>query len=176
MAYTTVARVREALEPDTPLGDQPADDTAASLSDAQLADAIAEADARIDSYLAARYTLPVPADAVLTLEAIAPVRFWSRNIAAYLASLTLYRSALMEPTNPVYLRMQDTMRDMVAARDGKLLLPIPVETAPDDDQAGFAVVENGPGMQIFDAYDVGVPRTWGGRGVGFPWQGGYVGW
>lgn len=121
MSYCSVQDVREAL---TPGGLATDPTTGASLSDAQIQDAIAEADATIDSYIGRFYTTPVIADPANTTRAPAPIWTWSRNIAAYLATLTFRRGQELPPTNPVALRYAATMTALTAVRDGKATLPL----------------------------------------------------
>jgi phage gp36-like protein len=123
MPYSTVRDVRLALTPDTPEeGDGPAyaADTAASLSDAHLADAIREADGRIDYYLGTRYAVPVEFNGEIAPE---PLRSWSRNIAAYLANLVFRRHKDLPADDPVRLRYTDTMSALVAVQESKTDLP-----------------------------------------------------
>lgn len=130
--YSTAEMVRSALapgdwvefpesDPDNPTG------TAADLEDVQLDDAIAEADATIDSYLGSHYVSPVGIVAPATT-APHPIDYWSRNIAAYLATLTYRRGQDLAEDDPVVRRYRATMLALVAVRDGKATLPLPVNS------------------------------------------------
>ena len=139
--YSSVASVRAALTP----GSLPEDgSTASGLQDEQIRDAINEADAVIDSHIGSVYTVPVAYDeSPLDTVAVAPVRFWSRNIAAYLATLTFKRNKDVGKDEPVRLRYDGTMALLVAIRDGKATVPsLPI---PGD--------EDGDGAQVFQLYD-----------------------
>lgn len=159
--YSTPAQVRLALAPTPPSNTAPTQETAASLSDEQLIDAIKEADSKINLALSARYVTPVQpldpnADPLVYPD---PIGYWSRDIAAYLASLTKYRNRPMAATEPVYLRMQAAVAEMNAVRDGKTVLTI-ATAAADTDAGGFAgVVEDcGP---TFGPADWGYPPALG---------------
>ena len=163
--YTTVDAVRMVLAPLTPDATFPNPvDSAAGLSDEQLNDAISQAEAKIDSYLGARYAVPVaPIDPTVPTVFPEPISSWAADIAAYRATLTWLRNMPLEPTSPIYLRYADTLRDLTTARDGKSILDLPPST-PVNTGEGFAgVVDDGGWSCIFDAND------WGGynRHVGF---------
>lgn len=125
MAYSTPAMVRKALVPDSD-GSQPTEvtHTAADLTDGQLADAIAEADATIDSYLNRFYTVPVANDAT-TGQTPHPVDFWSRNIAAYNATLSYRGSQDFADGDPVARRYLGTMEALKGVSQGTASLNLP---------------------------------------------------
>ena len=126
MPYSTVAAVRLALYPaDYDAANPPttASNTAADLSNAQIQDAIAEADSKIDSYIGGRYQVPVAANTDGSLPH--PIDFWSRSIAAYLATIVFRRSADFTDNDPVARRYNATLADLVSVRDGKSTLMIP---------------------------------------------------
>jgi phage gp36-like protein len=169
--YSTPAEVRLALAPSLPSG-APQQDTAAAFGDDQLNDAIREADARIDGYLRGRYSVPVDPSA----GSFAQVAAWSRDLAAYVATLTLYRNRPMENTNPAYLRYQQVMADLTAAAKGTVVLDLQPTTAANT--GGYAGVVNTQPTCVFGSEDWGTPPPmgWGWPGVGLgPRQGGY-GW
>lgn len=106
--YSTVDDVRDALAP----GGSNAANTAASLEDVQIRNAIEEADSTIDSYLLRRYSIPqedTEAGGQVVKVAVPPVRWYSRNIAAYLATLTWRRGKDIGEDDPVRLRYRDTV-------------------------------------------------------------------
>lgn len=112
MAYTTVADLRDALAPVG--GGQQGAATAAALTDAELLDQIVEAGREIDARLADRYTVPFPLDAVPPL-----VAQLTRDVAAYLATLTHRRFQALDDRHPVvlrYRRAQGILGDLQAGR------------------------------------------------------------
>lgn len=134
MAYSTPAMVRQALVPSSD-GSQPPPEnptfTAADLSDEQLADAINEADSTIDSYIGRFYAVPVAAvlsdsdedGAVGTIPH--PIDYWSRNLAAYFATISYRGSQDFADSDPVQRRYDATMAalKMVVAGTAQLQLP-----------------------------------------------------
>jgi len=139
MAYSTPAQVRLALVPssDGSLPTTPTN-TAADLSDEQLADAIAEADALIDGYLGAYYAVPVAGD-----PAPHPIDFWSRNIAAYNATLTFRGSQDFSETDPISRRFKDTLDALTSVSKGQLRLQLP------DNTSGNSGVQAGPALNPY---------------------------
>src|SRR4051794_29296313 len=114
MGYSTVAEVRSALTPAPNL--TTGRGSAAELTDEQIADAIAEADSRIDSYIGGRYVTPVapldPNANPLTYSNV--IAFLSRDLAAYLATLTYRGNQDLTDNNPVYRRFADAMSLLIA--------------------------------------------------------------
>jgi phage gp36-like protein len=90
--YATAQDVRFALAPDGDTGTS----TAASLSDVELNDAIGEAQGEVDARL--------PGDPYPTGQAPPIVSAITRDIAAYLATLTFRRGLALDPNDPVALR------------------------------------------------------------------------
>lgn len=139
--FSSVNDVRNAL---TPGGDTNYDDvsTAAGLPTDQLVDAIEEADSTIRTYIGGSYQIPQsPDDASV---AVQPVRFWSRNIAAWLANLTYMGSKDVSPDDPVRLRYNETMAILISIRDGKSrppLEPVPVSSSGGGGSAVFNLYE-----------------------------------
>lgn len=129
MAYSTPQKVRMALVPSSD-GSAPTSptNTAADLSDAQLNDAIAEADAMIDSYIGGYYAVPVAATGTPAVIPH-PIDFWSRNIAAYGATLTYRGSMDFTDTDPINRRYKDTLAALQAVAAGKVRLQIPENTS-----------------------------------------------
>lgn len=153
MAYSQPVDVRNALAPGVWAapddGPPPRTGTAADLSDAQLADAIAEADGLIDAYLGGRYATPVDP---VGGQAPAPVRWWSRDIAAYNATLTNRKGKDLSPTDPVALRYAQTMSALTATRDGKSSLSLPQNAGPGG-TSGAATPLNPYSGQLFGPTD-----------------------
>jgi phage gp36-like protein len=110
--------------------------TAADLSDTQIQDAINEADATIDSYIGAYYAVPVQvvvagSDEDGTVGQIPhPIDYWSRNIAAYNATLTYRGSQDFADTDPVVRRYNATMQALQAVSAGKVRLQLPNNVSP----------------------------------------------
>ena len=129
MPYSTPAMVRLALVPssDGTLPAQPSG-TAADLADAQLTDAIAEADSIIDGYLARRYTVPV---AAVSGSIPHPVDYWSRNLAAYEASCTYRGSMDFSDNDPVARRYKATMDALKDVAAGRMTLDLPLSSGTD---------------------------------------------
>lgn len=126
MAYSTPGMIRKALWPnsDGTLSEE-LTHTAADLSDQQLADAIAEADSYIDSYLSRFYTVPVAMVAGATPH---PVDYWSRNIAAYNATLSFKGSQDFSNDDPVARRYNGTVEALKAVAAGTAGLNLPHNT------------------------------------------------
>lgn len=124
MAYSTPAMVRKALAL-TSDGSLPATptNTAADLPDEQLTDAIAEADSEIDSYLGNFYAVPVAANPDGSVPG--PLSFWSRNIAAYNATMTFRGSLDFPDTDPVARRYKDTLAALQKVAAGQIKLQLP---------------------------------------------------
>lgn len=113
MAYSTAVDVREALSPTQ--GGAPGQ-TAAGLSDEQINDAIAEADSIIDGFVGGSYvTTPVPPI----------VHFWSRDIGAYLATLTWRKSNDITDDDPVVRRYQLALLQLQGIAKGTVTVPLP---------------------------------------------------
>lgn len=157
--------VRNALNPGTD-GSAPPDPpsgTGADLSDAQLEDAIAEADAVIDSYIAKYYAVPValviPAtddvqgDGAPDGSVPHPIDYWSRNIAAYNATLVVRKSLDFTDDDPVARRYNATMSALVGVSKGQATLQIPENTTPNAATGAGAPVNPYYAGDLFDAAD-----------------------
>ena len=128
MPYTTPAEVRKAVSV-TSDGSLPTTQThtAADLADEILQDAIAEADSTIDAYIGRFYTTPVPNDPD-TNATPHPIDFWSRNIAAYNATLSFRGSADFTDQDPVARRYNATMQALQAVKAGTAQLNLGMNT------------------------------------------------
>ena len=104
----------------------PLSHTAADLSDAELNDAIAEADSTIDGALSGIYATPVDISGGVPH----PIDYWSRNIAAYVATLSYRGSQDFTDTDPIARRFKMTMDAMNLVATGKASLPLPRQTGP----------------------------------------------
>lgn len=155
--YSTPLDVRLALTPGADSADL---STAAGLTDQQIIDAILEADGIINAYLLRLYTIPVadfveanplatdpPADpplpeTITSNVAPRPVRGWSRDIAAYLATLTFKRNQDVTKDDPVRLRYAQAMEMLTAIRDSKAFLDPDTFPPAGEDVGGKVFVEN----------------------------------
>lgn len=139
MSYSTPAMVRKAIVPSSDgLQPQVPSNTAADLSDGVIQDAITEADSLIDSYIAARYTVPVAviatgnpgaedgADGAIPH----PIDFWSRTLASYLVTCTYRGSQDFADTDPIFRRYSAVMQSLQAVSGGKANLPLPTQGGP----------------------------------------------
>lgn len=138
--FSSVFDVRNAL---TPGADEADTSTAASLEDYQIFDAIEQADSRIQGYLPAGYvvgeqTVTVPPDVYDV--AVSPFRWWSRDIAAWLVTLTFRRNKDLPVDDPIRLRYEATMVELGMVAEGTFNLPPSSEALPAD--AYGVVVEN----------------------------------
>lgn len=131
--------------------------TGADLTDEQLSDEIAEADSEIDGYLAGRYVTPVAVVDVNNPDSLPPnpISYWSRNIAAYKATLTYKRNQPVETTNPVYLRYQMTMQALLAASNGSMILDIPSDSGDVTTVTSGGAVNVQPGVGLCDGLELG---------------------
>lgn len=180
MPYSTPAAVRTAVaspeNPDNP----PATPThtAADLDNATLIDAIAEADATIDEYLSGTYVTPVPNDE--TSNAVPhPVDYWSRNIAAYLATLTFRKSKDLTDNDPIVRRYTATMQALTAIRDGKAFVKLTeIDSGVDTGVVGAGPAVNPYSGNLFGADDFDLVPDFGTpAGPGFVANGTYYsGW
>lgn len=151
--YTTVAAVRNALAPtatEAPESQARTRSTAASLDGPIIEDQINEAAATVDSYLGGRYVTPVAEVAGQTPD---PIGFWTRDIAAYLATLVHRRNAPLGQDEPVRLRYSAAMAALTAVRDRKAVLQLPQISDAGTAQSGFAVVVNKYDGALFEPGD-----------------------
>lgn len=145
--FCTPADVRAAL---TPGGIADSDQTAASLTDWQLLDAIDEAEGSVAGYFRG-YQIIVeiheepdpdnPNNTVVFTAAPDPVRRWTRDVAAYLAALTFRKNKDLPEDDPIRLRYNMAMGFLNDVRSGKIIPPLPV-------------VEDGKSkVEIFNLYE-----------------------
>lgn len=148
--FCTVRDVRLALAP-AGLSEGQQDPT--QLDDWQIEDAIAEAEGQVMTYIGARYTVtpvstevenPDSVDETWTVQvAPSPVRGWTRNVAAWLVSLTYRRSKDIGEDDPIRLRYNMTLDLLKDVRDGKSDLALP----------GVNDTSNGSGVEVVNLYD-----------------------
>lgn len=173
MSYSTVQTVRLALYPLSGSDDgsnPPAtpSNTAADLSNTQLQDAIEEADAVIDSYIGKFYATPVVpiiagTDEDGTVGAIPhPIDYWSRNIAAYNATLAFRQGQDFADQDPVARRYTATMTALTMVAKGQATLQLPENTSPNA-AAGAGQPVNPYAGDLFD------PNDWNLRPISPDW-------
>lgn len=168
--YCSVADVRAVLAPQ--IVDEHGDlfpdttaETAAQLIDTQIRSAIDSASARVDTYLRVRYTVPVAAlNAGVDVnpsdyEYPPSVRYWTRDLAAFDATLTLMRGLPVGADEPVRLRQAQALLDLAAVRDGKMDAGAPTSETPSG-QEGFSGVVTVGAAGTFDATDFGGRPGW----------------
>lgn len=169
--YSTPAMVRQALVPSLN-GNLPAatTNTAADLSDAQINDAIAEADSVIDGYLANFYATPVVAVGDPDPLIPHPVDYWSRDIAAYLATCSYRGQLSIQTTDPVSLRYTAVLGFLKDVSTGKANLPLP-RLGGDSVGLGAADAPINPYIgDLWDPSDFSLSPAPLGHGWG-PWNG-----
>jgi hypothetical protein len=193
VSYSTVIEVRNALSP-SPDGD-PWDDgeqpdasqstnTAADLTNEQLLDSIAEADSLIDSFLGLYYIVPVVymADGVTPYTApIVPLAYWSRNLAAYYATLVFRKSQDFTDQDPVARRYLATLSYLQLVGANKMVLPFPPAIGDTAGEGAGSPINPYGGQNMFQprdfslvyAHDAGFPWGFGGQAylsqLDYPW-------
>jgi phage gp36-like protein len=120
-AYATPGDVRKALAPE----DDTSGGTAASLSDSQLTNAIAEATNEIDARVQGAPFTTIPP----VISSIA------RDIAAYFATLAYRKGNLLPPEHPVALRYAHAQALLTSAARGELDLTQDTEPVAGGDVA-----------------------------------------
>jgi phage gp36-like protein len=96
--------------------------TASDLPDAAITDAITEASATIDAYVGGPYTattatLPVPN----------VIKYWCRDIAAFLATATWRKSKDVKDTDPIVRRYNFVRSQLQLVVTGKLVVATPLD-------------------------------------------------
>lgn len=143
MSYATPETVRQALSPE---GDT-SSATAASLTDEQLNDAISEATAEIDSMVKGA---PFADNAVPTV-----VSAIARDVAAYLATLSLRKNVEVPNDHPVALRYKRAEALLAAAAKGQLDLSGQAEST---DGEPFAINPYSGNLWDLDTLGIGPSR------------------
>lgn len=160
MAYSTPAMVRNAVYPQGTGTQTTGTNTAADLSDTALNDAIAEADSQIDAYIGKYYAVPVAVvisgssdgDGAPVGATPHPIDYWSRNIAAYNATLGLRGSLDFSDNDPVARRYTATMNALVAVSKGQANLQLPDNTSGPSATGAGGVINPYAG-DLFDPND-----------------------
>jgi phage gp36-like protein len=140
--YCTLVDVRTALNG---TGATSGSNTAADLPDPAITDAIAEASAEVDAYIGGPYAVSEAVPAV--------IKFWTRNIAAYMATLTWRKSMAILPTDPVAIRYTNTIAMLILAQSATSELDFPMPA----DVLETADIENHWATTVFDSLGNPVP-------------------
>lgn len=163
MSYSTPALVRKALVPSSDGGEpESPTHTAADLSNSQLQDAIDEADVILNGYIGGRYVTPVALVSGVTPH---PIDYWSRNIAAYNATLTFRGSQDFTDQDPVARRYALTMEALQAVSSGRVTLEIPGNVS-DTAAQGVSPAYNPYSGTLFCVEDFDLNPGWGSN---YPW-------
>jgi phage gp36-like protein len=162
MNYCSVVDVRNALAAD---GQTSGTNTAADMDDSTLTDSIAEASSVVDTYVGGPYS---PADSVPGM-----VIYWTRDIAAFLATCVWRRSKDFETLDPVLLRYQQAVARLAGLFDGTTAMPS--SQMPTSDIFTGAVYNLYAGQLIFpyqfDLYGNSISSgVSGGTMTGWPYQ------
>ena len=147
--YCTVKDVRTALTSGAVA------ENAASLEDWQIEDAIDQAEGTVNAFLSLRYVIPVPVteieeddpdnpgNVLVNEVAAAPIRYWTRDIAAWYCVLTHRMSKDISEDDPIRLHRNEAVELLTAVRDRKSNLAIPL----------VPVDEGGSQVEIFNLYE-----------------------
>jgi len=138
--YCSVQDVRIALAAD---GLNDGTNTAADMSDNTLTDAITEASAVVDSYVGGPYS---DTDTVPSM-----VVYWTRDIAAFLATLTWRKSKDLTVMDPVYLRYQLTLDRLMGIATGTTAMPS--DQLPTSDPYAGTVINPMGDWTLFNWWD-----------------------
>lgn len=174
--YTTPDAVRALVQPDLQ-GVDTSEETGGQLDDEQLWVMIEQASARIEQYIGARYQTPVaalttpysPDDSPATGYPT-PIGEWCRALAAYEATLTLYRSMPMPSNDPAFLRMTSVMTDLQSIQSGKGVLQLP-EPSSGETVTGVGYAGVVTQCDVFDPFDWGVRPASGALAGMWGWDG-----
>jgi phage gp36-like protein len=128
--------------------------SAASLSDADIQDKIDEADALIDSYLTARYALPIAGTVPPILLMI------SRDLAASYATITYLGSIPIAQNHPVQVKAGSAMTTLDKIRTGDIMLSLP--GAGSEQRTDNPVVENLYDGSMFTLGQFNLTQDWWG--------------
>jgi hypothetical protein len=160
--FCTVRDVRLALTPNAVEEEVARPETAAYFQDYQIEDAILEAEGIVAAHIAARYTIVTgeveeinpedPLETWVWVVAPSPIRAWTRDVAAYLASLTFHRHKDIEEDDPIRLRFKMVMDNLIAVRDRKMNIDLP---PIGDGTSGVFVINQYEG-KLFGLEDVGL--------------------
>lgn len=156
--YAMPDDVRKVLSPN---GEPDDLQTAAGYSDAILSDMIKRAEAKVHTYLAKRYTIPVDA---VTFDQDGILCDWTAVIAAYFATLAFSQGQDVGQDDPVRLRYNDTMKTLDRIQSGNLSPAWPIESTNTTNDLTVVNRYNGE-MFTPDDFDLGDSRRPYGWGV-----------
>lgn len=170
--YCTVRDVRIALTPEGVEQGQPRGETGAILPDWQITDAINEAEGLINAYVAKRYVITPeeveeinpenPGETWVYFVAPSPLRGWTRNIAAWLATLTYRKNKDIGEDDPVRLRFNMTMASLTSVKDHSIDLALPINEVGTNESIALNLYDE-PLFQLEDfnlGYGEHVGREW----------------
>lgn len=122
--YTDWETVANVLAPD---GDT--DGTAASLGQEDIEEAIRRVSSRVDTFLAMRYTTPIPDELVPGI-----IKDITTDIAAYDLTLAYYKGTDISDQDPVIRRYKDARGMLGQLSTGLLIIDVPglTDTTRDD--------------------------------------------
>lgn len=156
MSYTTPDEVRAVLS----FGGASDTKSASGATDEQLEQAIVDAKVEIDARLAVRYTTPFDDPANPEMHPVpAVISRINRDMAAFLATLTMLRGAPLTPEMPVALRNTAAMRLLNDIATDKVTLTLPGGDAEDQDTdtvPGGAVAINPYTGAMFTPIEYGI--------------------
>lgn len=110
-AYCTVTDVRYAL---VQAAATSGTNTAADMDDATIQDSVNEASSQVDAYVGGTYDLTTtPPDFIPPY-----IKYWTRDIAAFLAASVFRKSKDWTTLDPLYIRWQDTLTVLNAVNAG----------------------------------------------------------
>lgn len=132
-SYTDVEEVRRVLAPEVTASGS--GESAAELSDEDINNSIERISARINTFLARQYRLPLPEPVPDVLRDIAT------DIVAYDITLSFYGSVDISDDDPVIRRYRDARGMLGQLSTGLLVLDLPTDEITDD-----PVVINPPGF------------------------------
>lgn len=155
----------------TPGGVSTDNTTASMLQDDQIEDAIHEADSIINTYVATGYAVPVvdievvtpgeggAADTTATISVgKGPFRWWSRDIAAYLTTLTYRRNKDITEDDPIRLRFALVMRMLEGIKSGDTTIPVDDNENPGSSEQDVFPYPYYEG-QLFDPKSMGLVES-----------------
>lgn len=126
---------------------------AAELDDWQIEDAIDAAEGVVNTYISMRYTVPTseievedpdnPGSVLVFEVAPSPIRYWTRDIAAWYCVLTHRMSKDISEDDPIRLRRNEVIEMLTAVRDRKSNLPLPP----------VGQSESKDGLTVFNLYE-----------------------
>jgi phage gp36-like protein len=164
MAYCGATDIRRALTGSSQAGRDPVADptnTAADLDDEALNDSAAEASAIVDSYIDGPYDVTV--DDIPDI-----IKYWTRDIASYYATLVWRKGKAPAPDNPVTLRFQNAVEMLKGVASGEITLDGPGNVDDQPTLVGSALqVPNIP-QGLFPPHDFDLTGRWEGGSGSWP--------